>query len=233
MTVFEFFREDRELVSSKMQEVFESGSASVEARMVTKSGMSISFLLTGFRMVMNDKRYLVGVGIDISERKRLEEQLRQSQKMESIGTLAGGISHDFNNILTAIIGYGSLFRMKMPDDDPLRHNVDQILASANRAASLTQGLLAYSRKQVLNPKPVDLNEIIRKMERLLRRLIGEDVEFKSMLTDRDVTVLADAGQIEQILMNLATNARDAMPDGGYLFIETERRRDGRGSGKGP
>jgi PAS domain S-box-containing protein len=218
----DFFQEDRELVRSKIHEVFQSGSASVEARMVTKGGVSISFMLTGFRMTMNDKPYLVGVGIDISERKRLEDQLRQSQKMESIGTLAGGISHDFNNILTAIIGYGSLLQMKMRDDDPLRHNVDQILASANRAASLTQGLLAYSRKQVLNPRQVNLNDIIKKVEPLLARLIGEDVEFKCILTDKDVTVFADAGQFEQILMNLVTNARDAMPDGGYLYIETQR-----------
>ena len=218
----DFFGEDRELVSNRIQEVFHDGSASVEAKMVTKSGAFVSFMLTGFRMVMNDKPYLVGVGIDISERKRLEDQLRQSQKMESIGTLTGGISHDFNNILTAIIGYGSLLRMKMTDDDPLRHNVDQILASANRAASLTQGLLAYSRKQVLNPQRVNLNEIILKVERLLARLIGDDVEFKCILTDKDVTVLADAGQLEQIMMNLVTNARDAMPGGGYLYVETQR-----------
>ena len=171
-------------------------------------------------MIVNEKRYLVGVGIDISERKQLEEQLRQSQKMESIGTLAGGISHDFNNILTAIIGYGSLLQMKMKDDEPLRHYVAQILASANRAANLTKGLLAYSRKQVLNIQPVNINNIIRKVERLLERLIGEDVELKSILIDQEVTVMADAGQIEYVLMNLVTNARDAMPDGGYVYIET-------------
>jgi PAS domain S-box-containing protein len=164
--------------------------------------------------------YVVPTGIDISERKRLEDQLRQSQKMESIGTLAGGIAHDFNNILTAIIGYGNLLQMKMRDDDPLLHNVEQILASANRAANLTLGLLAYSRKQILNPQPVNLNEVIRKVERLLVRLIGEDVELKTILDDHAMMALADAGQIEQVLMNLATNARDAMPDGGYLYIET-------------
>jgi PAS domain S-box-containing protein len=218
----DFFREDRELVNGKIHEVFQTGSAQVEATMVTKYGVSLSFMLTGFRMIMNNKPYLVGVGIDISERKRLEDQLRHSQKMESIGTLAGGISHDFNNILTAIIGYGSLLQMKMRDDDPLKHNVNQILASANRAASLTQGLLAYSRKQVLNPQQVNLNDIIIKVERLLERIIGADVEFKRILTDKDVTVLADPGQIEQVLMNIATNARDAMPDGGYLYIETQR-----------
>jgi two-component system, cell cycle sensor histidine kinase and response regulator CckA len=222
MNALDFFREDRELVSSKIQEVFHIGSTSVEAKLVTKKSISLTFMLTGFRMTMNDKPYLVGVGIDLSERKRLEDQLRQSQKMESIGTLAGGISHDFNNILTAIIGYGSLVQMKMRDDDPLKHHVNQIIASANRAASLTQGLLAYSRTQVMNPQLVNLNEIIMKMERLLVRIIGDDVEFKCILTDKDVTVLADSGQLEQILMNLATNARDAMPDGGYLYIETQR-----------
>ena len=177
--------------------------------------------------------FVIPTGIDITERKRLEDQLRQSQKMESIGTLAGGIAHDFNNILTAIIGYGSLLQMKIKEGDPLRHNVEQILSSANRAATLTQGLLAYSRKQILNAQPVNLNEIISKVELLLPRLIGEDIELKTMLTDEDVTVMADAGQIEQVLMNLATNARDAMPDGGCLFIETEQLRAGRGVGEDP
>ena len=216
----DFFQGDRDLVRGKIQEGFHTGSTSAEARMVSKSGVSISFMLTGFRMIMNDKPYLVGVGIDISERKQLEEQLRQSQKMESIGTLAGGISHDFNNILTAIIGYGSLLQMKMKEDEPLRHYVAQILASANRAANLTKGLLAYSRKQVLNIQLVNINNIIRKVEQLLERLIGEDVELKSVLIDQEVTVMADAGQIEYVLVNLVTNARDAMPDGGYVYMET-------------
>jgi PAS domain S-box-containing protein len=166
--------------------------------------------------------YVIPTGIDITEHRRLEDQFRQSQKMESVGTLAGGISHDFNNILTAIIGYASILRMKMKSDDPLLHNVEQILASADRAATLTQGLLAYSRKQVLNPQPMNLNESIRKVERLLVRLIGEDIELKMILSDKDMTILSDACQIEQVLMNLATNARDAMLDGGYLFIETEQ-----------
>jgi two-component system cell cycle sensor histidine kinase/response regulator CckA len=165
--------------------------------------------------------YVIPTGIDISERRRLENHLRQSQKMESVGTLAGGIAHDFNNILTAVIGYGNLLQMKMKSDDPLRHSVEQILASANRATTLTQGLLAYSRKQIINPQPTKLNEIIRKVERLLLRLLGEDVELKSMLADADITILADAGQIEQVLMNMAANARDAMPDGGYLYLETQ------------
>ncbi len=222
LNVLELFREDRDIVHRALQDLFTTGKVTLEARLTTKYGTSVPFFLTGFRMNTSGKRYLVAVGIDVSERKRLEEQLRQSQKMESIGTLAGGIAHDFNNILTAIIGYGSLLQMKMKEGDPLRYNVEQILSSANRAASLTQGLLAYSRKQILNPQPVSVNAIIQKVDLLLARLIGENIELKTVLTDDDVSVMADAGQIEQVLMNLATNARDAMPGGGYLFIETER-----------
>jgi PAS domain S-box-containing protein len=166
--------------------------------------------------------FVIPTGIDITEHKRLEDQLRQSQKMESIGTLAGGIAHDFNNILTAIIGYSSLLQMKILEGDPLRHSVEQIISAANRAATLTQGLLAYSRKQVLNAQPVNLNDVVKKVGQLLTRVIGEDIELKTITTDHNVTVMADAGQLEQVLMNLATNARDAMPDGGCLFIETER-----------
>jgi len=222
MNVLQLFSEDHELLGGKMREVFASGRASLEARLITKSGTPIPFYITGFRMTMDDKRYLVGVGIDVSLQKKLEEQLRHAQKMESVGALAGGLAHDFNNILTAIIGYGHLLQLKMKDDDPLKHNVEQILASANRAANLTRSLLAYSRKQIMNPQIVDLNEIIKKVELLLARLLGEDIELKTILTNDSVTVLADAGQIEQVLMNLAANARDAMPDGGYLYIETER-----------
>ncbi|MEW6602520.1 MAG: PAS domain-containing protein, partial [Nitrospirota bacterium] len=159
---------------------------------------------------------------DITERRKLESQLRQAQKMEAVGLLAGGVSHDFNNILTAIVGYGNLLKMHMKDDDPMRHNVTQILASVERGANLTHSLLAFSRKQVMNPKPVNFNNIVESVYKLLKRLIGEDIELKTLLTDKDVTVMADRGQIEQVLMNLATNARDAMPDGGRLTIETER-----------
>jgi signal transduction histidine kinase len=157
---------------------------------------------------------------NITERKSLEEQLRQAQKMEAIGQLTGGIAHDFNNILTAIIGYGSLMKMGMNEDNPMIQDVEQILASAEKAASLTRQLLAFSRKQIINPKPVNLNEIISRLENLLTRLIGEDIHLKTILSEDDLTVMADSGQIEQVLMNLATNARDAMPRGGVLAIET-------------
>ncbi len=155
------------------------------------------------------------------EKQKLEQQLQQAQKMESIGTLAGGVAHDFNNILTAIIGYGNIIKMKMKSDDPLRAPVDTILASAERAANLTQSLLAFSRKQIIHPRPVDLNCIVRGVEKLLHRLIGEDVDLVARLSPDCLTVMADAGQIEQVLMNLATNARDAMPDGGSLTITTQ------------
>ena len=163
---------------------------------------------------------VIEVARDITEHRKLEAQLRHSQKMESVGTLAGGVAHDFNNILTAIIGYGHLLRMKMNKDDPLKAYVEHILVSAERAAHLTQSLLAFSRKQVINPKLVNLNEIVKKVEKLMRRVIREDIELQTALDEKDLTVLADAVHIEQVLINLATNARDAMPDGGLLKLET-------------
>ena len=171
---------------------------------------------------------LIHVVRDVTERKKaeeekhkLEEQLRQAQKMEAIGQLAGGVAHDFNNILSAIIGYGSLLQMKMGADDPLRVNAEQILESAERAATLTHSLLAFSRKQIMNPKLVNLNEIIKGVERFLMRLIGEDIQLKTVLTAEPLIALADTGQMEQVLMNLATNARDAMPKGGRLTISSD------------
>lgn len=175
----------------------------------------------------NDPALILYVVRDITERKQaesaraqLEEQLQQSQKMEAVGLLAGGIAHDFNNILTAIIGYGHLVLMNLQGSEKTRHHVEQILASSERAAGLTQGLLAFSRKQESNPQPVDLNGIVRNMRKFLERIIGEDIEIEIDLAQEGLTVLADTGQMEQVLMNLATNARDAMPDGGVLRIKT-------------
>ncbi|SHO47972.1 PAS domain S-box-containing protein [Desulfopila aestuarii DSM 18488] len=161
-----------------------------------------------------------GVLEDVTERKRLEEQLRHSQKMEAIGTLTGGIAHDFNNMLTAILGYANLLKLKVVEDPILNNYVEQILTSSEKAAHLTKSLLAFSRKQIINPRPVNLNEVVSGVEKLLMRVIGEDIEFKTILADRDLVVMADSGQMEQILLNLATNARDAMDDGGRLIIET-------------
>jgi PAS domain S-box-containing protein len=158
---------------------------------------------------------------DVTERRSLEEQLLHAQKMEAVGQLAGGVAHDFNNILTAIIGYGSLLHMKMREDEPLRVYAEHILASAQKATHLTQSLLAFSRKQILNPEPANVNEILLNVRRLLSRTIGEDIELVISIGEDELTILADVVQIEQVLMNLAINARDAMPDGGILTIAIE------------
>jgi PAS domain S-box-containing protein len=160
------------------------------------------------------------IGIDITEHRNLEAQLRQAQKMEAVGLLAGGIAHDFNNILTAIMGFGHLVRLNLRDNNPMAKNVDKILESADRAAQLTRSLLAFSRTQAINPKPIDVNAIIRRFEELVSRLIGEHIEVSTVLGNTEMIINADEVQIEQVLMNLATNARDAMPNGGYFSIST-------------
>ncbi len=162
---------------------------------------------------------IVGAIMDITERKNLEAQLNQAQKMEAIGQLAGGIAHDFNNILTAIIGYSEILTMRIDKDNPLRRHVEQVLNSAGRAVELTSGLLAFSRKQVLHPKPLDLGETVLDLKKMLRRLILEDIDFKTTVAVEQLIVMADKGQIVQVLMNLVTNARDAMPRGGTLEID--------------
>ncbi len=163
------------------------------------------------------------IGIDITEQRKLEDQLRQAQKMEAVGQLAGGVAHDFNNILTAIIGYAHLLKMSMEKDSPQLGKVESVLEAAQKAAALTHSLLAFSRKQAISIKPVDLNAVIRNEEKLLLRVIGEDIEIRTNLAKGPVVALADAGQVEQVLMNLATNARDAMPKGGCLAISSGRR----------
>lgn len=175
-----------------------------------------------FRNENNEIVALLGITRDITEHRKLEAQFLQAQKMESIGTLAGGVAHDFNNILAAISGYGHLALMKMLPDDPHRTNIVQILESSDRAAHLTRDLLLFSRKQPLNRKPLDLNTGIQKLGNFLVRVIGEDIAFKITLSGGAINVLADQHQIDQVLMNLATNARDAMPKGGTFTISTEQ-----------
>jgi PAS domain S-box-containing protein len=157
---------------------------------------------------------------DITERKQLEEQFRQSQKMEAVGRLAGGVAHDFNNMLTAIIGYSQLVMAQIDEASPLRHDIEEIEKAGQRAAGLTAQLLAFSRKQVLQPKVLDLNEVISDVDKMLRRVIGEDIDLVTIARPDLGHVKADPGQIEQILLNLAVNSRDAMPLGGKLTIET-------------
>src|SRR5205807_308117 len=171
------------------------------------------------RLVSAVKRALQE-GKEKAERKQLEQQLRQAQKMEAIGQLTGGIAHDFNNMLTVIIGYSELMLQKFRADDPLRSDIEQVKEAGVRASSLTRQLLAFSRKQVLQPKVLDLNAVLTNMDRMLQRMIGEDIGLVSMPAPGLGRVHADPGQIEQVIMNLAVNARDAMPQGGKLTIET-------------
>jgi len=193
-----------------------------EVVMKKKNGAHVTVLMTAIidRDETGKLTTYRGIMKDVTEWKRLEQQLFQAQKMEAVGQLAGGIAHDFNNILTAIIGYGNLLKVQMPDG-PLMTYLNHILESADRAAKLIQDLLAFSRRQMISPRLINLNEIVKGIENILSRLIGDDIELSVQFTDRKLAVIADGTQIEQVLMNLATNSRDAMPDGGSLFISTE------------
>jgi PAS domain S-box-containing protein len=160
------------------------------------------------------------MALDVTDRKKLEEQFRQAQKMEAVGRLAGGIAHDFNNLLMVIQGYADLLAERLNEGDPLRRNAEQIRAASQRAAALTQQLLAFSRKQILAPKVLNVHTVVTDLEKILRRVIGEDIELRTSSTADLWLIKADRSQVEQVIMNLAVNARDAMPTGGRLTIET-------------
>jgi signal transduction histidine kinase/CheY-like chemotaxis protein len=154
------------------------------------------------------------------EKQEIENQLRHAQKMEAIGTLAGGIAHDFNNTLSTIIGYAYLLQKEIKEGNPAKKYLDHLLSTSRRAVDFTQGLLTFSRKEIADPHPVDLNKVSRSMEEILTRLLGEDIDLKIELAEEELVIMADTGQIEQVLMNLATNARDAMLGGGSLTVAT-------------
>lgn len=191
-------------------------------RTVTAAAHVLHTIKVPLRNDRGETTGLCGIARDVTERKHLESQLLQSQKMEAVGTLAGGVAHDFNNLLSAIMGYASLLQMKMDKDNPLYSYASQILVSSEKAANLTQSLLAFSRKQVINLKPVAINDAVDKLHRLLERLIPEDVEFRIRKASERLVVMADPGQLDQVVMNLVTNARDAMPRGGKLTITVDR-----------
>ncbi len=164
--------------------------------------------------------HYVAVKRDVTREEELEQQLLQAQKMEAIGRLAGGVAHDFNNMLSVILGYSDIILRQLRPEDPLADKVKQIVEAGKRSAALTRQLLAFSRQQTLQPKALDLNVLIRNLEKMLGRLIGENIDLKLELADDLYRVMADPGQIEQVIMNLVVNARDAMPDGGKITIET-------------
>jgi len=180
-------------------------------------GLKIWFSLSVFS---TGKGFFVAVFDNVTERRKLEDQFRQSQKMEAVGRLAGGVAHDFNNLLTVINGYSELLLRQIGENSPLRKEVDEIRKAGDRASMLTQQLLAFSRRQVLQPKVLDLNSAVSGMATMLRRLIGEDIDLRILPGEGLGRVKADPGQVEQIILNLVVNARDAMPGGGRLSIET-------------
>jgi two-component system, cell cycle sensor histidine kinase and response regulator CckA len=205
------------------EQIFNTGIECVTEDAVS-DGQGRIHTIMARKALLKDKegsKQIVGVLRDITDYKRLESQLMQAQKMEAVGLLAGGVAHDFNNLLNVISGYSELILENIDQNDSMREDIEQIIDAGRHAASLTSQLLAFSRKQILHPEVLDLNAAVTDMSKMLRRLIGEDVELET-ITQADLGLTsADPGQIQQIVMNLAVNARDAMPQGGKLTIETK------------
>jgi len=226
--------DDRVMVTNEMKKAFETTdpnfNQTLEHRIIYADG-EIGYILVRYFIVKDEHGRTIktyGANQDITERKRqqtekrdLENQFRESQKMESIGTLAGGIAHDFNNLLTVIQGHAQMAMLAMNESNPQYKDLTQIMNSSTRAASLTRQLLMFSRKQTVELKTLDLNQTIRNLLKMIQRLIGENIKVNTNMASDLPNVQADEGNIEQVIMNLAVNARDAMPDGGKLTIKTE------------
>jgi PAS domain S-box-containing protein len=220
---YDFVHEqDRPLVMDQLGRLDPVRAPSVQLAMrgVRKDGEVIQVEAFCSVTEFGNERAILTTVHDISDRVKLEDQLRQAQKMEAVGRLAGGIAHDFNNLLTAIRGNAELMSHRVKEDPHMAAEVDEILHAADRAASLTRQLLAFSRKQVLQPIALDLNEIVSGVSRMARRLIGTDVQLRLDLARSISQVLADPAQVEQVLLNLIVNARDAMPSGGNITVQT-------------
>ncbi len=216
--------DDRQVAEQAAKEASGGGEGrTVQYRMRHKDG-SWHVIESGASAILDAHKKverLVIVNRDVSERRQLEEKFRQAQKMEAVGRLSGGVAHDFNNLLGVIIGYAEFLQESLEPENRLRSSVDEILKAGKRAATLTRQLLAFSRQQVLDPKVLDLNGVVADMEKMLRRLIGEDVALSTVLSPDLGRLKADQGQLEQVVMNLVVNARDAMPQGGKLVIDTQ------------
>ncbi len=225
----DFFPEaSKEYISSRVQSVFTSGEAFAEAPFLTKSGKQIPYLFTGRLTELDGRQYLLGVGVDMTDRKRaevekdaLQAQLLQAQKMESVGRLAGGVAHDFNNMLGVIIGHVELAMMQVNPASPIKANLKEIQEAANRSANLTRQLLAFARRQTVAPKVVDLNNCVTGMLKMLQRLMGEDISLSWNPAADLWQVKIDLAQIDQLLANLCVNARDAIVGVGKVTIETQ------------
>jgi len=216
--------EDREEIMARLQRrlVGEAEPRHYKARAMHKDGRPVWVDVVSEVIDFGGRPATQVLTVDITEQKKLEDRILQAHKMEAVGRLAGGVAHDFNNLLTAIRGYGKSLARKIESSDPRREEIEEICFAADRAASLTRQLLSFSRKQVTRPEPIRVNQVVLDMESLLRRLIGGRIEVVTRLGKELGTVQADRSQVEQVLMNLVLNARDAMPSGGRLLIETGR-----------
>ncbi len=212
---------DRDRAFEHFRQIVETGAAAlIELGVERADGTTRRVEATGTRVDIGTEKVCLIIAADVTERRLLEDELRQAQKMEAIGRLAGGVAHDFNNVLTAITSFATFAQEDMVEDDPRRRDIDEVLRAARRAVGLTQQLLAFSRKQPIQPRVVDLNRLLPDASKMLRRTIGEDIELVTVLADDPWPVFIDPGQFEQVVMNLAVNARDAMPRGGRLVFET-------------
>jgi PAS domain S-box-containing protein len=214
--------EERDRASAAFTKAFGTGSAEVELTMLTRDGRRLPFLFTATRIVYDGQRCVLGSGLDISDRQRIEAQLAQAQRIESIGRLAGGIAHDFNNLLVTIQAMTEVLEMDTPEGDARREDLAVVKEAVKRGADLTRQMLAFSRRQMLTPRLVDVNALVANLDAMFRRLIGEDIELVTLLGEDVGTVLVDPSQLESVLANLVVNARDAMPRGGTLSITSSR-----------
>ena len=211
MQMLDFFSEkSKQNIVEGTEDAFSKGYATREEVVTTKAGRQIPFFLNGKLVKFQNKEYLIGLGIDISDRKILEGQVRQAQKTEAVGTLAGGVAHDFNNLLSVINGHSELALMKIDDTHSLYKDISSIKIAGDKSVNLTRQLLAFSRKQVYKSEALDINRVIADLTKMLRRLIEEDISVQMELIPDPPIIMADPGQIEQILINLVVNAKDAI-----------------------